>query len=1121
MSLEQGARNDQDVQQGSVWCPRCSHLLATTGDSAVTTCPSCGAGVDWAIATRRSQTWITLQEGLQQQREARQCVTVAEERLRDAKRDEAAASRAARAAQAAWDAQTQPLQTTIPAPSPYPDAQPAPSTPTPHLPSSQPVDWTTSAPRQRSGIPVAVLLQGTGAVLLLAALTAASAVLWETMPQAVQILVLLAAVALVGAVTVVARPLPATSVILAALTAASGVVVASSLPTIVPGLDEPWYPAAASAVGAATLLVAGRLSRVAIWWHGGWITFGLTGLLLAAATIAESSLESGTQQWYGLATILVAAAAVPLFIASAALAEAEDEAAATSWWTAAGIGVLAMLLAVGGVALWLTDLGTTTSDGRGWLAVSFVGLAALSYLVFATAWLTGRRSAPGYFVASVAFLAPLPALTLAVPEVDSTATALVAVAPMAAALAVLVVIGWRYRGNGWLATAALTAGLTLVVSSVLVNLAVTEQSTEPAFASLLASLTALAVALACWTYAALVDSRLWAGAGLLLGSVAWLGAVATGTFGGSVETVTLVVLAALLGSWWLGRGLDLWQLRSVGAAVPQYLIVAFLLPTLAASLAAVADGVTDGPRVALLAGGLVAVAALARWQRTGATLPAVAIASFGLLHVVAAVTDRVTDPIAEWYSLPTAAAVALVAAAGVVDRWATPRAGVVAVLVVGFVPSAAAVLADPGWDALTAARLALVMAAAGLTVLLAWRWAFVAWATATLGLATVLAVYLDWVLVSVRPPGDGGAPWEVASLPIALGVGVSVALAVRMLDPRRSLGAGVTAATIVAAVPTMVALGSDPLIEQSDTAARLLVLLTAAGLLAILLDAVAPIRSGIAATVLVLLPLWVYGGWLGEQPVVVLEAATAPLALAGALVLGWIRRPATASQWWSRAVAPAALVLLLTSTLWAIAVPLGEGAELTWIRTAVVVAAWLAAAAILRRRPKASALSASVGVLVVWANVLVVVSNTADPALEAYAWPSAVAVAAWCGLWAWATGLRHYSWLVAAPAVSLVVIPTAALAWADGTVGWRVWFALVVGGALVAVGAWREWAGFVYPGLLALAMVTVPVLVQWAQDLPGWVPLTLVGLLLLALGARLEAARRRGGQLRHWVAHLH
>ena len=74
---------------------------------------------------------------------------------------------------------------------------------------------------------------------------------------------------------------------------------------------------------------------------------------------------------------------------------------------------------------------------------------------------------------------------------------------------------------------------------------------------------------------------------------------------------------------------------------------------------------------------------------------------------------------------------------------------------------------------------------------------------------------------------------------------------------------------------------------------------------------------------------------------------------------------------------------------------------------------------------------------------------------------------------------------------------------------------------LVAVGAWREWAGFVYPGLVALALVTLPVLVQFAQDLPGWVPLTLVGLALLALGARLEAARRRGGQLRHWVAHLH
>ena len=82
----------------------------------------------------------------------------------------------------------------------------------------------------------------------------------------------------------------------------------------------------------------------------------------------------------------------------------------------------------------------------------------------------------------------------------------------------------------------------------------------------------------------------------------------------------------------------------------------------------------------------------------------------------------------------------------------------------------------------------------------------------------------------------------------------------------------------------------------------------------------------------------------------------------------------------------------------------------------------------------------------------------------------------------------------------------------------HVWLALAIA---VAVGAWREWAGFVYPGLAALGLVTVPVLVHWAQDLPGWVPLSLVGLVLLVIGARLEAVRRRGGQLRHWVAHLH
>ncbi len=1096
MPHEQRAGADEERGRIDIWCPQCSAQLASDVAAIVEVCPACGSQVDWDAAIRRSRAWIAVKRAEADHLRAQEAVRVAADEFSAARRASASAWYAQHSAEEAWRALNRPTRWAPPA-----------------LPA-------TPRPDRRPGIPLAVLLQGTGAVLLLAALTTASAVLWEAMPEALQILTLLAAVALVGAVTVVARPLPATSVILAVLTAASGVVVASSLPQIAPGMDGPWYAPVASFVGTASLLAAGRRSGVSFWWRSGWIGLGLTGVLAVDAALAGSTLEAGTTPWFALATVLLAAVAVPLLAAAVTLRTREAEAAATSWWTAMAVGVLAVASGLAGMGNWLADLDGAASNAPLWVAAGFLALAGLGYLAFVAAWLTGRTAVGWFLGASMASLAVLPSLAIGAAPVDSGASAVIAVAPTTVAAAAVVWVGWRWREVPGLLTAVGAAAAVLVGSALLVNLVVLGGSAPPAFAWLMATLTALAVAVGMWGYGALTNRGIWASAGLVLGSAAWFAAWATGHLGAAVEVVTLSVLAGLLGSWWLGIRLDLWRLRTAPAVLPQLAVLACLLPTVGLSLLAMADGQVNGPRIALVVGGLAAVTVLALWQGTGVTLPAVAVGLVSVAHTWVAVTERLTDPALEWYSLPVAAAVALVGMARVVDRGATPRAALAAALTAAFVPSAVAVLVDPTWGTLTAGRLGLVVGTATLVVALAWRWPPAAWAAGTLGLTAALRVYVAWAQAAVQAPGQGWAPLEVLTLPAALVIGASVGLAWRVWDARRAVSAGATAAVATAAASSLGLVAADLLVEQWDTGVRVLALLTAAGLLAVLLDAAAPVRSAVAATALVVLPLVLYGNWLAGRTSIELEAATIPLAVSAALVLGWIQRPARPGQWWLAAVRPAALALLLTSTVWAVMAQMWGAGVITWIRATAVTVVWAGAAVAMRNRPPVAAASGAVAVLVLWANVLAPMAR-ADVPLEAFTWPTAAAVAAWCALGAWATKRWNSSWLVAAPAVGLATIPTAAVAWQDGTVGWRVWFALIVGGLLVAVGSRYEWAGLVYPGLASLGLVTVPVLVQWAQDLPGWVPLSLVGVALLLIGARLEAARRRGGQLRHWVAHLH
>ena len=1269
-----------------VWCVSCSYDLTADGLAPVSDCPNCHKPVPWDESVRVARAWYRVHAARAGVRKTERAAQQAERSYLEARvalnaaRGDATAARAECAElEATWGVErtkahnaqvalsrtrvaAKPTVPTSAAPATSAWASPAthtggavrqPGTTPPRPVAATPQSVTPApkpTPHPRRQIPLAVLLQGTGAVLLLAALVIASAVLWETLAEGLQVVILVAAVMIVGGLSVVARPLPATSIILAALTMASGLVVASSIPVLLPQLDASWYPAAASAVGTAAMLLAGRAGGIALWRHGGVAGLGLTGLLAVAGVLGETSLDAGSTAWWGLGSLMGVLVALPLLWVCVSMTRWEPEAEATSWWTAMVAAGIVALLALAGVVRWLEGLSQGSTNGRWMLGAGLLATAALSYVAGIAAQRTGRPIAPVAYGAALAFAAPIPVVVLTGAQVDTAAAALVAVIPVALGLMGLVAAGWWTRDEPMRLVPIGVAAVTLVLTAVLAQSSLLDADLDQPYAWLTWTLLGLSVGAAAWMYGTLLDRGPWTASGLALLSATWAMTWSAGHLGDPVEVLTLPVLALLLVTWVLGRMLDLWSLRSWPMIVPQYLILVAILPSLAVSLTAVSEGTLDAARVMLLVAAAASVAILAAWQHTGATLPAASPAVAALAHVWVLVATQASDPPVEWYSLPLAAAIALIAAAGVLDGWTDPRRSAVLVLLTMAVPSAVDLAFAPWWDSETAVRLGLVVGASAAAAWLAWRWPVVAWLSASVGLASAYWVYLVWIsdqewvfpeviwiplgaalagsaallarqvagvssAVAAAAVGVGFAvvpstlvlfldpvwglgtglrlayvvaawsvatvaawrvPWlawatgsaalatpvwvyvewvsqswaqpvevrvayELATIPIAAALGLSAVLLARAVDlpsgpaPQevgdggagvrdgwpRWLGVGLTTGVVCAAVPTLVLVAADPLVEYWETAVRLLVAATGAALITVLVSRVAPIRSAVAATVLVGLPLWVYLQWVDTVWPVPLEAVTVPMALAAAFAAGSYLRLSTLQSWWSRVLFPTGGVVLVVSTAWTLADQSVSTDVESWTRLIVVVAVWAGAAVLSWARPLRAASMGSVAIILMWLQALILAGEQPDPLLEAYTWPAALALLLAVPLIARAFPGSPSSWLVAAPGLSIAFLPTAAVAWQDGTAGWRVWVALLAGGVLVAMGSWREWAGLVYPGLVTLGLVTVPVLVHYAQDLPGWVPLSLVGAALLIIGARMEAVRRRGGQLRHWAAHLH
>jgi hypothetical protein len=310
--------------------------------------------------------------------------------------------------------------------------------------------------------------------------------------------------------------------------------------------------------------------------------------------------------------------------------------------------------------------------------------------------------------------------------------------------------------------------------------------------------------------------------------------------------------------------------------------------------------------------------------------------------------------------------------------------------------------------------------------------------------------------------------------------------------------------------------------EGGGEAFRLLAVLAGLALLAAGSGRVLPGRTGqfagAAAAVTLVLLAW-------EQALLAVldlpdpapELLTVPAVVAAVLV-GVSVRP---DHWRGLASGGAAVALLLSSAVAITAERLPAAGTLAPLRVGVVVVAWGVIALLVRRRPASAAAAASAGIVVVSVNVVgVLLDRWSQPMPELWTLPAAAALGAISWLVWHANGRQGPSLLWVGPALSLALLPTAALAWSDQTADWRVWVALVAGAVALVLGVRLEWAGLALPGLAAVILVAAPVLLQLAGRAPLWVPLSVVGLALLVIGARFEATRREGRRAVDWVLHL-
>lgn len=159
------------------------------------------------------------------------------------------------------------------------------------------------------------------------------------------------------------------------------------------------------------------------------------------------------------------------------------------------------------------------------------------------------------------------------------------------------------------------------------------------------------------------------------------------------------------------------------------------------------------------------------------------------------------------------------------------------------------------------------------------------------------------------------------------------------------------------------------------------------------------------------------------------------------------------------------------------------------------------------------------GVLACSASVWTLAADRDVSAIEAYSLPLA-ALLALVGLIRLRRQPQAPSWITIGPALSVALLPSA-VASLDNEGLARPLVVLVAGAAVLALGVYLHWQSPVLTGGLSVGLIAVSQLAPYAMGAPRWLSLGLVGVLLLAGGARYEQRRRNARQAFSWVGALH
>jgi hypothetical protein len=963
----------------------------------------------------------------------------------------------------------------------------------PALPRA-PLPAFPSAPSRRprpelTGRVVARLLLLAGAVLVIIAAAAFTVANWSNIGPLGRVCVLLgvSGLALAAPVMLGRRGLAATAEAVAgvglALTIGDAYLVGQLL-----GADSgPLLPAigAGAAVLAAIWLSYGRAASLRVPVFAAIGMAQLPGVLLTAWLASHAVAP--------IAFSLAATAGADLLVAK--YAQRHDHRA-----EAVVLSLVGALAWLAGVTLALARAETVSSVPSGyWLAGTFVVAAAAGIVLWPRAVMSAGSVGP--VAAASGFL-----LTgLALPAARALPAGWQVVAFAAAGFAVagcaLALCRWR----SWLAQTGLRLDLVAVGAVAVLGMSILVVMPAALFkvgaeAGWPAFLVLALAALACWLTPAAVPSAPWLAtvarcAGIAVTALAVAALPAAADADAWARVAVLTAGTAALAAWAARRPQDAGQALVATAA-----ITAAALGLDAALWSVTAMTV---PQVALLAAVFAVAAIPARNDIMAGAASGVALAAAAGLPFAAGL------PASQAAFATIGVAVTAIVVATLLRR-GRPVQSLVLDLGAGPVVVIAAIAAIGRADLFSGVAVTAALLASTASWLRAGtRRAVALWATSCAVVAAVGAqsrtLATDW---SASPPWHGhplvgagpgsGLPFAVGVLALSLGAIVTAAGALRG-SGRGSLDAVAIALPVVAG-PALLAGG----VSYGLALSCLLVLALGLTVWAVT-DGLAPAGGAVAATALAV-------AWALAAPVPTL------------VVLGCLTTAYLVCARRFRRLAPAcasvpAVAALATAALLDAGLPVwASGLAVTGVGAAAVLAARRVSGDLSLAVATAGWLTAAAGLVFFESAWCVWLSERGVTAIEPYTLPAAAAVigAGWLVLRYWLV-----SWMSYGPGLALLLVPSLVATWQGQ--GWIRPAALGVGAAAITLLGARE---RLQAPLLIGAIVAAtdagyqlaPAVRRLTEALPGWVPIAVMGTVLLWAGATYEARLRNLVGLRRALA---